>query len=138
MIFGKAVAKGEGQIVSEYRELSDKEKLSQALEHNTRLRKRVGDLEEDSLRYRRMRQLEVVIMAEDGAKYLKGKELDEYIDSLPYARQGGPLRSAQFIKEATPLLNEVFAKEYAKYVDEHADAFAAHIDAEVMRNVHKT
>jgi hypothetical protein len=86
-------------------------------------------------RYNTLKRLEVVIMDVDGAKYLKGDEYDEYLDGLPFARQGGPLRSAQFIKEATPVLNEVFAKEYAKYVDEHAEHIAAHIDAEALRNV---
>ena len=96
---------------------------------------RMIGLRRDVRRYETLKRLEVVIMDVDGAKYLKGDEYDEYLDGLPYARQGGPLRSAQFIKEATPVLNEVFAKEYAKYADEHGAEIAAHIDAEVMRNV---
>jgi len=135
MTFGKAPIKGEGQIVSEYRELSDKEKLREAQEYIKSLKKQVDATAEDSLRYRRMRQLEVVIMAEDGAKYLKGKDLDDYIDELPTKNR--VMTRAQMLKELTPELNNIFAKEYAKYQDAHGAEIAAHIDAEVMRNVHK-
>jgi hypothetical protein len=114
------------------REMTTEEKLREAQDYVKRLRKQLNDTDGDAMRYRRMRQLEVVIMAEDGAKYLKGAELDEYIDSLPYARQGGPLRSAQFTEAAKAVLVEAFDSEYAKT---HADKLAAHIDAEVMANV---
>lgn len=116
MTFGKAAVKGEGQIVDEYRELSDKEKLDEAREYIKRLKKQVDATAEDSMRYRRMRQLEVVIMAEDGAKYLKGAELDVYIDALPAKRT---FTRADFIKEVTPGLNKLFGDEYAKYKAEH-------------------
>ena len=103
----------------EYRELTLKEKLLQANEHAKILKKKIDNLQDDAMRYRRLRQLEVVIMAEDGAKYLKGKDLDGYIDDLP-ART---LTSAQFTKVAKTALNQVFAEEYDRY------------KAEVMENV---
>jgi len=120
MTFGKAPIKGEGQIVSEYRELSDKEKLREAQEYNKRLKKTVDNLEGDAMRYRRMRQLEVVIMAEDGAKYLKEHDLDDYIDTLPHR---GAISRADLLKELTPALNNIFGQEYAKYQQEHKEAF---------------
>jgi hypothetical protein len=115
MSFGKAPIKGEGQIVSEYKELSDKEKLREAQEYIKRLKKTVDSLEDDAMRYRRMRQLEIVIMAEDGAKYLKGKELDDYIDTLP-AR--GPISRAEFMKDSLAELTKVFDEEYTRYKKE--------------------
>ena len=133
MTYRQTPIKGEGQIVDEYRQLSDKEKLSQALEHNTRLRKRVGDLEEDAMRYRRLRQLEVVIMAKEGVEYLKEHDLDEYIDNLPMRK--GPITRADLLKELTPALNKAFGEEYQRYQDEHGAEIAAHIDAEALRNV---
>lgn len=112
MTFGKAPVKGEGQIVDEYRELNDKQKLDEAREYIKSLKKQVDATAEDSLRYRRMRQLEVVIMAEDGAKYLKGAELDAYIDELP-ARN--TFTRSELLKELTPALNKVFSDEYGEY-----------------------
>jgi hypothetical protein len=134
-MFSKAQIKGEGQPVDEYRELSDKEKLREAQEYIKSLKKQVDATAEDSLRYRRMRQLEVVIMAEDGAKYLKGADLDEYIDELPTKNK--LFTRAELLKELTPALNNIFGSEYAKYQDAHGAEIAAHIDAEVMANVHK-
>lgn len=128
----KTPIKGEGQIVSEYRELSDKEKLHEAQQYIKSLKKQIDATAEDSMRYRRMRQLEVVIMAEDGAKYLKGKDLDDYIDSVPHM---GGITRAQIMKEMLPGLNKVFSEEYKKYIDDHAEHIAAHIDAEALRNV---
>lgn len=125
MTFGKAPIKGEGQIVDEYRELSDKEKLSQAREYIKSLKKQVDATAEDSLRYRRLRQLEVIIMAEDGAKYLKKGELDVYIDELP-ARAS--FTRSELLKELTPALNKVFGEEYEKYEAEHGAEIAAHLD----------
>lgn len=120
MTFGDAKPKGEGRIVDEYRELSDKEKLSQAREYIKSLKKQVDATAEDSLRYRRLRQLEVVIMAEDGAKYLKGEELDDYLDNLPML---SGLRRADILKELLPGLNQMFGMEYSKYEKEHKEAF---------------
>ena len=81
MTFGKATPKGEGMRVEEYGPpLTDKELLRQAQEYIKSLRKTVDNLEGDAMRYRRLRQLEVVIMAEDGAKYLQNGDLDAYID----------------------------------------------------------
>lgn len=125
MSFGKAPIKGEGQIVSEYRELSDKEKLREAQEYIKRLKKTVDSLEGDAMLYRRLRQLEVIIMAEDGAKYLKGKELDDYIDCLPHR---GPISRADLLKELTPALNEMFGAEYERYQAEHGAEIAAHLE----------
>lgn len=119
MTFGKAVAKGEGQIVSEYRELSDKEKLHEAQEYIKSLRKQIEATEGDAMRYRRLRQLEVVIMAEDGAKYLKRGELDVYIDELPYK---GQLNRFEILKEMTPALNKLFGEEYDKYEAKRLEA----------------
>lgn len=133
MTFGKAVPKGEGQIVSEYREISDKAKLHEAQEYIKSLRKQVSNLEDDAMRYRRLRQLEVVIMAEDGAKYLKGYDLDEYIDELPTKNK--LFTRADLLKELTPALNAAFGQEYQRYQDEHGAEIAAHIDAEALRNV---
>ena len=127
----KTPIKGEGQIVDEYKELSDKAKLHEAQTYIKSLRKQLDHTQEDSMRYRRMRQLEVVIMAEDGAKYLKGADLDEYLDSLPSKR----FNRSELLKELTPVLNDIFGEEYAKYQDAHGAEIAAHIDAEVMRNV---
>jgi hypothetical protein len=83
----KTPIKGEGQIVSEYRELSDKEKLHEAQKYMKELKRRIDALEGDAMLYRRLRQLEVVIMAEDGAKYLKGQALDNYLETFPMGAQ---------------------------------------------------
>ena len=120
MTFGKAPIKGEGQIVDEYRELSDKEKLHEAQQYIKSLKKELDNTRDSAMLYRRLRQLEVIIMAEDGAKYLKGQELDNYLDSLP-AR--GPISRADLLKELTPALGKLFGEEYAKYSEEHADEF---------------
>jgi predicted metal-dependent hydrolase len=87
MTFGKATPKVEGGIVDEYRELSDKEKLYEAQQYMKELKRRIDALEGDAMLYRRLRQLEVVIMAEDGAKYLKGKQLDDYLETFPMGAQ---------------------------------------------------
>lgn len=118
MTYRQTPIKAEGQIVDEYRELSDKEKLREAQQYMKEQRKQIENLQEDSMRYRCMRQLEVVIMAEDGAKYMKGKELDEYIDNLPTKNR--VMSRADLLKELTPALNTVFGVEYAKYQKEHA------------------
>jgi len=123
----KTPIKGEGQIVDEYRQLSIKEQLAKAREHIKEQQKRIDATSEDSLRYRRMRQLEVVIMAEDGAKYLKGAELDEYIDNLPMKNRA--FTRAELLKELTPALNNIFGEEYAKYEVGHGAEIAAHLAA---------
>jgi hypothetical protein len=127
----KTPIKGEGQIVSEYRELSDKEKLHEAQQYMKSLRKQVSDLEDAAMRYRRLRKLEVVIMAKEGAEYLKEHDLDEYIDNLPMKNIG--LR-AQMIKELTPALNNLFGEEYAKYEAEHGEEFEKLASKEAVRN----
>jgi hypothetical protein len=101
------------------RVMTAEEKLRETQEYVKRLRKQLNDTEGDAMRYRRMRQLEVVIMAEDGAKYLKGKELDEYIDSVPMKNRA--FTRAELLKELTPALSNIFGEEYAKYEAEHKE-----------------
>lgn len=132
MTYRQTPIKGEGQIVSEYRQLSLKEQLEEARERIKAQQEQIHDLRNEAARYRRMRQLEVVIMAEDGAKYLKGAELDEYLDALPYARQG--TMRAQMLKELTPALNNIFGEEYAKYQEEHGALIDSHLNA--MEAIH--
>lgn len=120
MTFGKATPKGEGMRVEEYGPpLTDKELLKQAQEYIKSLRKNVENLEGDAMRYRRLRQLEVVIMAEDGAKYLKKGELDNYLDELPMHNK--PVTRFEIIKEITPALNKLFGEEYDKYEAERLE-----------------
>lgn len=78
------------------------------------LRTRMTNQAQDVQRYRRLQRLEVVIMAEDGAKYFKGEELDEYLDNLPPAR-ARPISSTQFTQAAKTALNQVFTEEYDRY-----------------------
>ena len=125
-MFSKAQIKGEGRPVDEYRELSDKEKLGEAKMHIKSLKKELDIVRDSAMLYRRLRQLEVIIMAEDGAKYLKGQELDNYLDSLPHR---GPITRSDLLKELTPALNNLFGAEYAKYEAEHGDLIASHLDA---------
>ena len=87
MSFGNATPKGEGQPVDEYRELSDKEKLGEAQMYIKSLKKKIDNIEGDAMLYRRLRQLEVIIMAEDGAKYLQGQALDNYLETFPMGAQ---------------------------------------------------
>jgi hypothetical protein len=127
-MFSKAQIKGEGQPVDEYRELSDKEKLVQAQLYVKSLKKKIDNIEGDAMLYRRLRQLEVIIMAEDGAKYLKGEQLDDYLETFPM----GAITRSDLLKELTPALNKAFSDEYA---EEHADKLAEHFDREAVRNV---
>lgn len=129
MTYRRTPIKGEGQIVDEYRELSDKEKLHEAQQYIKEQRKQIENLQEDAMRYRRLRQLEVIIiiMAEDGAKYLKRGELDKYIDELP--SQNKMFSRAQMLKELTPALNNLFGAEYERYQAEHGAMIDAHLDA---------
>ena len=100
--------------------MDEKQKLREAREYIKSLKKENDALKDSAMLYRRLRQLEVIIMAEDGAKYLKGQELDNYLDSLP-AR--GPISRADLLKELTPALGKLFGEEYKKYSEEHADEF---------------
>jgi hypothetical protein len=115
-----------------YQTATLEEQLRQAREHIMLQQKRIDETSDNAMRYSRIRRLELVIMAEDGARYLKGTELDAYLDDLP---PRGPLVRAQMLKELTPVLNTVFSEEYQRYQDEHAEHIAAHIDAEALRNV---
>lgn len=51
-----------------------------AIEAAKMYRSRVEEYETDRDRYRTLRTLDVMVMDKDGAKYLKGEELDKYID----------------------------------------------------------
>ena len=64
----------------------------------------------DVRRYHKLRRLEVVIMSEDGAKYLKGRDLDKYLDELKVA-----LTRKIIIDEALEVMNKAFATEYSKH-----------------------
>lgn len=107
---------------SEYRPTPE-QKIKDLEELVLSLRTRMTNQAQDVQRYRRLQRLEVVIMAEDGAKYFKGEELDEYLDNLPPAR-ARPISSAQFTKAAMPVLNQIFAEEYDRYKAEVSNAKA--------------
>lgn len=64
----------------------------------------------DTMRYNKLRRLEVVIMSEDGAKYLKGTDLDKYLDRLVPHRT-----RADILDEALNTINKAFATEYSKH-----------------------
>ena len=132
-MFSKAQIKGEGQPVDEFREPSAQERLNQAQQYIKSLRTQIENLEGDAMLYRRLRQLEIIIMAEDGAKYLKGVDLDVYLDYLP--TRNGPVSRAELLKVLPPALNKVFGEEHEKYAAEHADKLAEHFDREAVLNV---
>ena len=64
----------------------------------------------DTQRYNKLRRLEIVIMSEDGAKYLKGTDLDKYLDRLVQHRT-----RADILDEALKTINKAFATEYIKH-----------------------
>ena len=64
----------------------------------------------DTQRYSKLRRLEIVIMSEDGAKYLKGGDLDKYIDGFDLR-----LTKKQVIDDALKIINDTFYTEYSKY-----------------------
>jgi len=113
--------------------MHETEKLREAQEYIKRLTKQVSNLEGDAMRYRRLRQLEVVIMAEDGAKYLKKGELDVYIDELPMHNK--PITRFEIIKEMTPALNKLFGEEYDKYEAERLKELGKIASEEAVLNV---
>lgn len=51
-----------------------------AVESAKMYRSRADDYQLNHERYKTLRDLELMVMAKDGAKYLKGEELDKYID----------------------------------------------------------
>lgn len=65
----------------------------------------------ESQRYNKLRRLEVVIMEKDGTHYLKGEELDKYLDRLDVRRT-----HQEIIDEALKTMNNVFETEYSRYV----------------------
>jgi hypothetical protein len=64
----------------------------------------------DTQRYNKLRRLEIVIMSDDGAKYLKGTDLDKYLDRLVQHRT-----RADILDEALATINKAFATEYSKH-----------------------
>jgi len=64
----------------------------------------------DTRRYNKLRGLEIVIMGKDGAHYLKGVELDKYLDGITV-----PLTKKQIIDEALKIMNDTFYTEYNKH-----------------------
>jgi hypothetical protein len=64
----------------------------------------------DTRRYNKLRGLEIVIMEKDGAQYLKGVELDKYLDRLEVRRT-----RADILGEALQVINKAFTVEYNKH-----------------------
>jgi hypothetical protein len=64
----------------------------------------------DTQRYNKLRRLELVIMSDDGAKYLKGTDLDKYLDRLVQHRT-----RSDILAEALDTINKAFATEYSKH-----------------------
>jgi hypothetical protein len=64
----------------------------------------------ESQRYNKLRRLELVIMGKDGAQYLKGAELDKYLDRLE-----AHLTKKEVIDEALSIMNDAFYTEYNKH-----------------------
>jgi hypothetical protein len=66
----------------------------------------------DTQRYNKLRRLEIVIMEKGGAQYLKGQELDKYLDRLTVRRT-----RAEIMDEALNAMNNAFNTEYnSRYV----------------------
>lgn len=66
----------------------------------------------ESQRYNKLRRLEVVIMEKDGTHYLKGEELDKYLDRLTVRRT-----RAEIMNDALKVMNNAFNTEYnSRYV----------------------
>lgn len=65
----------------------------------------------ESQRYNKLRRLEVVIMEKDGTHYLKGEELDKYLDRLTVRRTRD-----EIMNEALNVINGAFKTEYSRYV----------------------
>jgi hypothetical protein len=64
----------------------------------------------DTQRYNKLRRLEIVIMEKGGAQYLKGVELDKYLDRLEVH-----ITKKQMIDEALKIMNDTFYTEYNKH-----------------------
>ena len=64
--------------------------------------------------YRNLRKKEVIVMEEEGALYLKGKDLDAYCRKITPS-----VSRAELLKELLPGLNALFGTEYAKYEKEY-------------------
>jgi hypothetical protein len=64
----------------------------------------------DNQRYNKLRRLEIVIMEKGGAQYLKGVELDKYLDRLEVH-----ITKKQMIDEALKIMNDTFYTEYNKH-----------------------
>lgn len=65
----------------------------------------------DTQRYNKLRGLEIVIMGKDGTHYLKGEELDKYLDRLTVRRTRD-----EIMNDALKVMNNAFKTEYSRYV----------------------
>ena len=65
----------------------------------------------ESQRYNKLRGLEIVIMGKDGTHYLKGEELDKYLDRLTVRRTRD-----EIMNDALKVINGAFKTEYSRYV----------------------
>lgn len=65
--------------------------------------------------YKNLRKKEVIVMEQEGALYLKGKDLDAYCRKITPT-----LDRQKLLKDLLPGLNALFGAEYAKYEKEHA------------------
>lgn len=59
----------------------------------SRWRSLADEYERNNNRYNLLRQLDVMVMDKDGAKYLKGEELDNYVDNYRGLRLSGDIYS---------------------------------------------
>lgn len=76
------------------------------------------EYEADRDRYQTLRTLDVMVMAKDGAKYLKGEELDKYIDDY----HGVTLRTGVYNS-----INKRYLKSLAASMAQTKEAMASNI-----------
>jgi len=95
-----------------------KAQLLEELEAMTAANQRLGeDYKEAEIYmrwYRNLRKKEVIVMEEEGALYLKGKDLDAYCRKITPS-----VSRAELLKELLPGLNALFGAEYKKYEKEY-------------------
>ena len=94
-----------------------KAQLLEELEAMTLAHQRLGEEYKEAEIYMRwyknLRKKEVIVMEEEGALYLKGKDLDAYCRKITPS-----VSRAELLKELLPGLNALFGAEYAKYEKE--------------------
>ena len=73
--------------------------------------------------YKNLRKKEVIVMEEEGALYLKGKDLDAYCRKITPS-----VSRAELLKELLPGLNALFGAEYVKYEKELKEAIKHEYD----------